>query len=255
MNCNNELFVDLFAMDITSILDKMELELFEANNGNCPYLENRQWHSYTFRADKLENRVYESLIAMGFRRSGNYFYKNNCPSCEECVSIRLRVDQFLPSKSQKRVWKKNQDLKVSWHAAEFDEEGFLLYQRYSQTKHQTQTSEKTYRDFLINTAVHTIMMRYSLGSKLIAIGWVDLLHNSLSSVYFAYEAEFSKRSLGVFSVLKEVELAEQLNKTFLHLGFWVKNCQTMSYKQQYQPHELLLNGVWVGNRAETDSDN
>ncbi len=227
----------------------MELELFEANNGECPYLVHRQWRSYTFKAGNLENRVYEALISQGFRRSGCFFYKNNCSDCNECVSIRLNVKDVVLSKSQKRTWNKNQDISVTWHPVKFDPESFELYRKYSVGKHGTVTSEKNYKDFLVFSAVDTIMMRYYLGQKLIGVGWVDVLENSLSSVYFAYDLDFHKRRLGIFSFFKELELARQLAKKFLHLGFWVKDCEAMSYKQQFRPHELLIDGIWV-NHAE-----
>lgn len=232
-----------FVLNLNSF--SMELELFEANNGKCPYLPGRQWCSYTFRAFSLENSVYESLLSLGFRRSGYYFYKNNCPGCRECISIRVPVNQLKLSKSQRKTWNRNQDLSVTWHPAKFDDEGYTLYQSYSTQKHGSESSEKNYCDFLIESAVDTFMMRYYLDSKLIGIGWIDILPNSLSSVYFAYDLDYSKRRLGVFSVLKEVELARQLNKRFLHLGFWVDNCDTMSYKEQYRPHELLVDDRWV----------
>lgn len=227
------------------MLGTMELELFEANNGQCPYLRNKQWHSYTFRAEVLESNVYESLISLGFRRSGKYFYKNNCPGCKECISMRLNAVTFKMSKSQKRTWKSNQDLSVTWHPVRFDHESFELYKRYSEEKHGTTSSEKNYRDFLINSAVETLMMKYYLGSKLIGVGWIDVLSSSMSSVYFAYDMEYSKRRLGVFSVLKEIELANTLEKPYLHLGFWVPGCQAMDYKQQYKPHEILIDNNWV----------
>lgn len=223
----------------------MELEIFEANNGSCPYLDARQWYSYTFKSEKLDGSVYESLLAHGFRRSGKFFYKNNCPGCSECVAIRLNVANQTISKSQKRTWNKNQDLIVRWHPVKFDEESFDLYQRYSVQKHGVETSEKNYWDFLVNSAVDTIMMRYYLDSRLVGVGWLDLLPQSLSSVYFAYDLAFSKRRLGVFSVLKEMQLTKDLNRSFLHLGFWVKDCKAMSYKQQFKPHELLLDDIWI----------
>lgn len=223
----------------------MELEIFEANNGNCPYLDARQWYSYTFKSEKLESNVYESLLAQGFRRSGKFFYKNNCPGCAECVAIRLAVRDFQMSKSQRRTWKKNQDLSVSWHPVKFDHESYELYQRYSVQKHGTDTTEKNYWDFLVNSAVETIMMRYYLGNKLVGVGWLDVLPRSLSSVYFAYDLEYSKRRLGVFSVLKEIELAKELHLSYLHLGFWVSDCEAMNYKFQFKPHELLINDIWV----------
>lgn len=236
------------------ITNRMELELFEANNGTCPYLEGRQWHSYMFRADKLEDQIYESLITMGFRRSGRFFYKNNCPGCRECVSIRVMVDRFKQSKSQRRTWSKNQDLTMTWHPVRFDQESFQLYRTYSLQKHNSEASEQNYWDFLINTAVSTIMMRYYLGVDLVGIGWVDVLPRSLSSVYFAYDMNFSKRRLGVFSVLKEIELAQQLGKRSLHLGFWVRDCRSMNYKEQYKPYELLINDVWQNPDDVTDAD-
>jgi arginine-tRNA-protein transferase len=223
----------------------MELEIFEANNGKCPYLDARQWHSYTFKSEKLDVRVYESLLSHGFRRSGKFFYKNNCPGCSECVAIRLKVANQILSKSQKRTWNKNRDLSVRWHPVEFDEESYDLYQRYSVQKHGVDTTEKNYWDFLVNSAVDTIMMRYYLGSRLIGVGWLDVLPQSLSSVYFAYDLEFGTRRLGIFSVLKELQLARDMNRAYLHLGFWVKDCKAMSYKQQFRPHELLLDDYWV----------
>ncbi len=223
----------------------MELELFEANNGNCPYLEGKQWHSYTFKTGKLDNNIYESLLTIGFRRSGRFFYKNNCPGCNECVAIRVRVNEFNQTRSQRRTWAKNRDLAITWHPVDFDEESYALYQHYSVQKHGSETTEANYWDFLINSAVDTIMMKYCLGDRLIGIGWVDVLPRSLSSVYFAYDLEFSKRRLGIYSVLKEIELARDMGRSFLHLGFWVDRCQAMSYKQQFNPHELLINDVWT----------
>jgi len=223
----------------------MEFELFEANNGLCPYLDNRNWRSYTFKAQNIGDDIYESLIDNGFRRSGQYFYKNSCSGCKECISIRVPIDSFKMTKSQKRTWKKNQDLTITWKPVEFDQESYELYYKYSDVRHGTITTEQNYRDFLINTAVNTIMMQYHKDTKLMGIGWVDVLPKSLSSVYFAFDPDFEKRRLGVFSVLKEIELAEMLHKSVLHIGFWVQECKSMSYKGDYKPYELLINEKWV----------
>ena len=226
----------------------MELELFEANNGSCPYLDNRQWLSYTFKSENLNGNVYEMLISQGFRRSGQFFYKNNCPGCKECISIRVPVTTFAISKSQKRTWNKNQDLSISRHPVEFDLECFELYKKYSYLRHGTRTTETNYRDFLIKTAVNTIMMRYYADSTLVGVGWVDVLPQSLSSVYFAFDPDFEKRRLGVFSVLKEIELAGILHKSMLHIGFWVDGCKSMKYKKEYRPSELLIEGKWANTK-------
>ena len=223
----------------------MELQLFEANNGDCPYLDTRQWLSYIFKTAALDGSIYESLIDHGFRRSGLLFYKNNCQNCSECISLRVLVKAFKPSKSQRKVWNKNQDITVTRQPVSFDQESYELYAKYSVWKHGSRATEANYEDFLVKSAVETMMMKYYLDSRLAGIGWVDVLPRSLSSVYYAFHPEFAKRSLGVYSVLKEIELAKSLNKNILHLGFWVDNCSSMDYKQHYQPYELLINGRWT----------
>lgn len=222
----------------------MEVQVFEASNGDCPYLDDLEWVSYMFRVDSIKNSVYEKLLDNGFRRSGHFFYKNKCPNCNACISIRIRIDQFSMSRSQRRIWRKNQDLRIVSHPVVFDDEGFDLYRRYCRWKHQSETSEENYRDFLIASAVDTIMMRYYDGDTLAGIGWVDLLDDSLSSVYFAFSQDYAKRSLGIFSVLKEIELARELSRPYLHMGFWVAECQAMSYKTQFKPYQFLQNGAW-----------
>lgn len=229
----------------------MEVQVFEASNGDCPYLDNLEWVSYMFRVDLIKPAVYEKLIDNGFRRSGHFFYKNKCPNCEACISIRIQIADFKMTRSQKRIWKKNQDIRIVQQPVAFEDEGYKLYKRYSEWKHQSQTTEENYRDFLIASAVDTVMMRYYDGDKLAGLGWVDILENSLSSVYFAFSPDYAKRSLGIYSALKEVELSREMGKQYLHMGFWVENCQAMSYKTQFKPYQLLKNGIWLnGNTTE-----
>lgn len=225
----------------------MDIRIFEADNGDCPYLPDRKWYSLVFYANSLHSGIYENLLDQGFRRSGTVFYKNNCVDCKSCIPIKIPVDLFKISRSQKRTLKQNRDVTIAESALNFDNESFNLYRKFSETRFSTPVLEKEYQEFLMQSAVDTKMMKYYIGKRLVGLGWIDILVNSISSVYFAFDPDESKRSLGVFSVLKEIELAKSLNKHYLHLGFWVKDCQTMKYKAQYQPHLLLVNNEWLLN--------
>ncbi|MDH5559858.1 MAG: arginyltransferase [Deltaproteobacteria bacterium] len=223
----------------------MEIKLFEANNGGCPYLKDQVWMSYMFQAENLDPKLYEVLIDKGFRRNGLMFYKNNCPNCDQCKPIRVLAGEFKLSSSQKKVLKKNDDLSIKTEPISFDRGSYELYQKYSYDRFGTQTTLEDYFNFLVQSSVETVMMKYYLDKRLVGVGWVDILDNSLSSVYFAYDMEYSKKSLGVFSVLKEIELCRKMKKDYLQLGFWVKGCKTMHYKTGYYPHELLDQESWV----------
>ncbi len=214
------------------------------SHGQCPYFSSRQSVTHAFSAETIHPGIYEAIISSGFRRNGSYFYKNLCPDCGSCIPVRVDVQRLRPSKSQRRILKKNNDIKIIRHRVCFDKEGFLLYRKYCAQRHGAVEKEEDYIRFLIESSVPTEMMRYYAGTQLIGIGWTDILSNSLSSVYFAFDPDYSFRSPGVFSLLKEAELCKALQKKWLHLGFWIKDNPKMSYKNQYKPCQFLIDGVW-----------
>ena len=222
----------------------MEIPLFEASNGNCPYLKGKEWLSYLTHADSLDEYIYEALINRGFRRSGHIFYQNQCKGCDSCVPIRIVSDHFVMSKSQKKVWNRNKDLRLVSSPAHFDEEAFQVYEKFTKGRYNSSATSEEFLQFLVKTAVDTQMVKYYEGDKMIAVGWLDILNESVSSVYFAFDPEQSRRSLGTYSVLKEIEMCQQLGKPFLHLGFWVQECGAMSYKSKFYPHQFLVDGEW-----------
>ena len=52
---------------------------------------------------------FHHYLATGYRRLGRTFYRNICRGCAECVPIRIPVDSFSPSRSQKRAGRMNAD--------------------------------------------------------------------------------------------------------------------------------------------------
>ena len=222
----------------------MKVSLYQGSNGNCPYLADREWQTYAFETPSIEGKLYEQLMDNGFRRSGCMFYKNCCTGCNACIPIRTEVDHFRLSGSQKRILKKNKDITTDVTPATFDTKTFELYKKFSLNRFQTKVDEASYRQFLLKSPLETLMMRYYLGNELVGVGWIDILESVISSVYFAFDPDLSKRSLGTFSILKEIELAKELGKKFLYLGFYVKGCQAMSYKINFIPTTGLVDDRW-----------
>ncbi|MBF0120800.1 MAG: arginyltransferase [Desulfobacterales bacterium] len=221
----------------------MEIKQYISQN-QCSYFNTKTQINIFFTVPKLNPAIYEMLINKGYRRSGIIFYKNICPDCNGCMPIRVSTQNFSPSNSQKRVFKKNQNIKIVCENVKFDEEAFELYKKYCNYRHSSEKDKSVYIEFLIKSPIITQMMRYYVDEKLVGTGWIDILPDSVSSVYFIFDPDYSKRSLGVFSVLKEIELAKKLNKSWLQLGFWIHDNQKMSYKNLYKPHQLLINDVW-----------
>jgi len=227
----------------TSISDLPDINHF-FSDGQCLYIPPRKSITYAFSVKTMPVGIYETIISEGFRRNGFYFYQNFCPECCSCIPIRVDVQNFRLSKSQRRVLRKNQDVTIIRNPAAFDQEGFLLYQKYCRHRHNSLETKNDYTRFLIDSPVPTDMMRYYVGDNLMGIGWIDVLPDSLSSVYFAFDPSWSFRSPGVLSMLKEIELCRELQKKWLYMGFWIKENKKMSYKNQYKPCQILENGYW-----------
>jgi arginine-tRNA-protein transferase len=225
----------------------MRVQLFRINHGDCPYLSDRTWVTHTFQVQDLPEALYESMMTHGWRRSGTAFYQNHCPGCDFCIPIRVPTERFTPSKSQRRVLRKNADIRVRMDEAAFDEEAYALYWRYNTQRHgkEETASRHGFRRFLCDSPIDTRMMRYYLGDRLVGIGWVDVVPNGLSSVYYVFDPAESSRSLGTFSAMKEIETAAAMGKSWLYLGFYVPGCSKMSYKRRFRPFELAEEGRWV----------
>ena len=78
----------------------------------CPYLHGRAERKlFTALAGDSANELNNTLSRQGFRRSQNVLYRPSCESCVACMSARIRVADFQPSKSQRRTIKRNDYLR------------------------------------------------------------------------------------------------------------------------------------------------
>ena len=221
-------------------------KLFHTDNGPCPYRKNFTWHNVSFHTCEITPEDYSSLLNQGFRRSGLSIYRPVCHSCHECIPIRVDVQNFSQSKGQRRIWKKNKNVRVEHHPVGFNQGDFDLYRRYQKDWHGVKSivEECEYNDFLIETPVTTEILRYYLGEKLIGVGWVDCLPELISSVYFIFDPKFGSMSLGTFSLLYEIEYARFHDINWLYLGYWVECNHKMNYKAKFQPAQILRGLGW-----------
>lgn len=197
---------------------------------------------------QMTMETYSRLALHGFRRSGEHVYKPRCEACNECIPARVPVNTYKPNRTQKRTWEKNRDLTVTEVEPIFKEEHFQLYQRYLAGRHpgggMDNPTTAQYLSFLTSSWSKTVFYEFRLHGQLIAIAVTDLLDVGLSAVYTFFDPDFNNRSLGTFAILWEIYETRRLGKTWLFLGYWIKDCRKMSYKDQFQPLEILRDGKW-----------
>jgi arginyl-tRNA--protein-N-Asp/Glu arginylyltransferase len=213
----------------------------------CSYLPGRTASMRAFAADRLDGDSYHELMDRGFRRSGRMFYRTYCGACRACVPLRVPVATFAPTRSQRRVLRRNADVAITMRPPRFSTDAFELYQRYLRHQHPDSVQgedEASFREAFCAEVVDSVEVRYTLGERLVAVSLLDVCARSLSSVYHFFDPDHARRSLGVFSVLAEIEQAKRIGVPFYYLGYWVQGSRTMQYKADYGPHELLRDGRW-----------
>jgi arginine-tRNA-protein transferase len=101
-----------------------------------------------------------------------------------------------------------------------------------------------YQAFLNSVWNCTLYFRFYEKARLIAVAVVDSLEDGFSAIYTFFDPQASKRSLGAYAILWEVEQARNMGLDYLYLGYWIRECQKMSYKSDYRPLQVYGSGRW-----------
>jgi arginyl-tRNA--protein-N-Asp/Glu arginylyltransferase len=214
----------------------------------CNYLPNQQERLLVATDERLQNgEHYGWLMSQGFRRSGDQIYRPHCELCSACKSLRILVKEFCLSKSQKRNVKKNNVffIKIS---TEKNELYYSLYEKYINTLHKDGSmfpaTVEQYSSFISCNVTEQLYLEIWQDNKLISVAVTDVLKDALSAVYTFYDPDYNQHGLGVFSILNQLSLAKEMDKTFLYLGYQIDDCKKMNYKNRYYPHQVLIENSW-----------
>ena len=215
----------------------------------CSYLEDREATTLFVDPDaEVDMEAYRVLSQVGFRRSGTHIYRPHCGTCRACVPVRLPVARFRPNRSQRRCRERNRDLSLHIRPAEFDEVHFRLYRRYMEARHAGGSMDSpdpaAYKRVMTAGWSDTLLYEFRKDQQLLAVAVVDQCQDSLSAVYTYFEPDQSRRSLGVYAVLTQVEQARQSGRNWVYLGYWNRESPKMAYKDRYQPLEYFDGLVW-----------
>lgn len=226
-----------------------EFALYLGSEHPCSYLPGLQARSLFFDPRiRIDHRLAQWLADQGFRRSGTFVYRPHCQGCHACVPVRIPVDDFVPNRSQRRCWQRNQDLAVTARPARFRQEQYALYSRYAASRHADgpmhNLSPEHYLDFLTCSWSDTRFFEFRLEGKLAAVAVTDLLAQGMSAMYTYFDPALEARGLGVFAVLWQIEKARSMGLSHLYLGYWIRDCRKMRYKDHFRPLEAWDGRQW-----------
>ncbi|WP_171207260.1 MULTISPECIES: arginyltransferase [unclassified Ruegeria] len=217
----------------------------------CPYLEGRMERKlFTALQGEGADRLNNSLSQQGFRRSQNVLYRPSCTDCAACLSARIDVSKFRPSKSQKRAAKRNAHLQRRATSPWATDDQFDLFRRYLDVRHadggMADMDVFEFAAMIEETPIRSRVVEYSdPGSQdLIAVSLTDVLDDGLSMVYSFYDPDQHQNSLGTYMILDHIEIAREAGLPYIYLGYWVPGSPKMGYKAKFTGLEVFLNGAW-----------
>lgn len=225
----------------------LPLPLLRGGEHPCPYLPGKIASELFALPITFEPGLYQTLMDHGFRRTDELAYKPACPACRECVPMRVPLNSFDPSPSQRRVLRRNEDIAVAVGPLIADDERFALFSAYQLRRHDGDmlADRDEFTRFLCESPIDSLEMTFRVNSRLIGVGVIDLCPDSISSVYFYFDPDESRRSLGIFSCLCEIEECRRRGMRYWYPGFVVAGSRKMNYKASFRPHEMLIGGAWT----------
>jgi leucyl-tRNA---protein transferase len=227
----------------------------------CPYLPGKEERKvFTHLVGERAPELNDLLTHGGFRRSQSIAYRPACDACRACVSVRVIVDEFRPTRSMRRIADRNADVVGEMRAGVPTSEQYSVFRGYLDARHRDGgMADMTVLDYAMmveDSHVETRIVEYrrrgpdsSINGRgrgeLLAVALTDVLSDGLSMVYSFFEPDEGARSLGTFMILDHIARARRMGLTYVYLGYWVRGSRKMDYKGRFLPQERLAPNGWL----------
>lgn len=218
---------------------------------SCPYRSGFQacMPLYVSRGGLSLQQV-DEILARGIRRSGMYFYNTRCPLCSECLATRVRVEDFVPNRSQRRAFKRAMQREMSLYVdvPQVDARRVDLFNAHREQRDLVGSGGPVNRDeydqFLNMANCPVLELSQWYGGQLVAVTILDVGDKSVSAVYTYFDPEYSSMSPGTVAIMAAMRLCQQKQIEWLYLGMYVADNPHLSYKEKYLPQERLIDDQW-----------
>ena len=212
----------------------------------CGYLPDRLQRLEYIIVQSISSAEYQILMEHGWRHFGHMLFRPACEGCVACRTVRIDVQAFSPNRNQRRVTRLNAGvLEPTFTTPACTPEVLRLYDAW----HDHQSENKgwpahfsgdgsQFVESFIRQPFSVEQWEYRLDGRLVGTGYVDVLPQALSAIYFFYDFQIRDRSPGIWNVLSIIEEAKKRNIPHVYLGYLVEGCPGMAYKGTFHPAEV-----------------
>ena len=187
----------------------------------------------------------DHLWAEGWRHFGIYFfrYRTAIHGHKRLHVLPLRVDlqRFILSRSQKRVIKNNRDCRILIRPAKIDAAKNALF-----AKHRLRFTENipgSLQDFLSPAPAYlpcpSLEICVYLGAALAGATFLDVGESATSGVYAIFDPAYPKRSLGILMMLQSIQFSVERGCRYYYPGYAYREPFAYDYKKRLAGLEYL----------------
>lgn len=216
----------------------------------CSYLPQQQEQLvFLLPEQPVDAALYQQLLQLNFRRSGDQVYTPYCAACKACQSVRINPVAVKYSRSQRRILNRanNNQWRYQLTAAP-SVDYFPLFSDYINHKHHDGSMYPPSRDQLdamVNCSwLQVSFLEQYYQQQLVAVTVVDEIKDAYSAVYTFFNMNTASFSPGILAILYLLQCAARDNKQWLYLGYQIDSCQKMAYKAGFLPQQRFINGEW-----------
>ena len=203
--------------------------------------------------EKLSPSDLDYYLSRGWFRNSVMLHNSKVICLDQRISsilnIRLDLEDYTPSKSLRKLFKKNGKLfTYQVGPVQLNQEKEELYEKHLHKFKGFLFS--SLEQFLYANISDSVFDTFELciydDTKLIGYSLFDLGNRSMASLLAVYDKNYGAHSLGIYSMLLEVEYAKSLKLKHYYPGYVLNNSSDFDYKLRMgEMKYLTANGAWV----------
>jgi leucyl-tRNA---protein transferase len=221
-------------------LDEDQSEVIPEDSSGSVSLEQFPVINEYFHADHVPSALMDRALAAGWRHFGTYFFRYSRNGANHVLPLRVRLEEFKFSTSQKRVRKRSANLECVIRDTLIDDEKHELFKLH--TVRFSENIPDSIFTFLdpdpARVCVTKEICLYNNG-RLIGAHFLDIGETSTSSVYSIYDPNESKHSLGIDLILRSIAYSLELGKRLYYPGYAYLEPSAYDYKKKLSALEVF----------------
>jgi arginine-tRNA-protein transferase len=193
--------------------------------------------------DQLAPQQLDQLLAKGWRHFGPSFFRYSHTIHQEEICrvwpLRIRLGAYQHPKRFLKIIRKAQHFQACFRPLHITPEMANLFEQHKARFHDNvPDSLETFLSPTPHLPLLPMECAVYDGPKLIATSFFDQGNSAISSIYGMFDLQYASYSLGILTMLLEIDYAKKAGKDFYYHGYCYNVPSYYDYKKKFPALEV-----------------